>query len=36
MRIEICDRNDINSKCYASRKNKALNKVDGFQNLSYA
>ena len=36
MRIEICARNVINSKCYASRKNKPLNKFDGFQNLAYA
>ena len=36
MRIEICARNVTNSKCYASRKNKPLNKFDGFQNLSFA
>ena len=36
MRIEIYARNVIISKCYASRKNKPLNKFDGFQNLSSA
>ena len=35
-RIEICARNVINSKCYASHKNKPLHKLDGFHNLSYA
>ena len=34
--IEICTRNIINSKCYPTRKDKPLNKFDGFQNLSYA
>ena len=36
MRIEICARNVINSKFYASRKYKPLNKFEGFQILSYA
>ena len=36
MCIEICARNVINLKGYASRKNKPLNKFDGFQNILYA
>ena len=36
MRIKMCARNVINFKCYTSRKNKPLNKLDGFQNFSNA
>ena len=36
MRIKMCAHKVINLKCYASRKNKPLSKIDGFQNFSYA